>query len=76
MGLILVFVPSGALPWTEPDSRGARMTKHVLGLVLFATGTIGIHQKIRTEVGNEFLVWSLIGLMVLSLVKVWWETRD
>jgi uncharacterized membrane protein len=75
VGLVLIFVPAESLPELIDDAARQRVIKHVIGLLLFAVGTIGIHTAIRHRVGQGFMISSLIGLMIMSLVKVWWETR-
>ena len=58
----------------DPDRL--RLVKLVIGLICFSVGTMGIHREIRTEVGDAFLFTTLLGLVILSLVKVWWKTRE
>lgn len=76
LGLVLLVMPARVIPWFDGKDPAVRMSKHGLGLILFAWGTIGIHRIIRAEVGNAFLFWSLIAVLAIMLGRVWWSNRS
>lgn len=76
LGLLIIFIPAQSFPGITYRDSKLRVLKHAMGLFLFAVGTMGIHLEIRDQVGTGFILSSIIGLMLMSLVKVWWESRD
>ena len=76
LGLVLIALPAGMVPYLSVDARSPRVIKHGLGLILFASGVLGIHQRMRAEWGESFLITSIFLLLIISLVRVWWFTRD
>jgi len=75
-GLLLVFIPLNWIPKSSPDSPLARVLKQGLGLFFFVVGTMGLHLRLRKAWGQSFLVSSILLLLIVSLVRVWWLKRD
>ena len=73
-GLVLLLMPPRFIPLVRPGSEDIRrVVKHVLALVLFVAGTVGIHRTIYQRAGNRFLVASCLLVLVIGLFRIWQE---
>ena len=76
MGLLLVVFPLSRVAVSVSKSPLLRMIKLGLGLFFFAVGTMGLHLRLRETWGQSFLVSSILLLLLVSLIRVWWTKRD
>lgn len=71
VGLILLIMPAKSIPYFDGENQNVRVGKHLLGLILFATGTIRIHEFIQGDVGVGFILASALLILVISVFKTW-----
>lgn len=76
LGLIMVIFPLSRIPVFVSDLPLMRVIKQGLGLFFFAVGTMGLHLRLLETWGQSFLVSSILLLLFVSLVRVWWTKRE